>query len=219
MDKTKYSRAAKDQSQLQQFVDEVCETAADATKTSTIHNFEEATILTDKILEEVKSGDIVKVNQMEFIVNNKPNENPRSITGTLVGEATESSVTIIKLNWIKGAALEPTMTTVSGDGGTQLYKHHIDLNEDEDCIEYIDNSSTPLTTIPDGTGLFEDKINLIFNFTSGGSIGTSGKVLECSREQDNLYVSFSRNNTTQITASILVDYLAIQQIVDTVTPL
>lgn len=72
-----------------------------------IHNFEESTILTDEILAKVKSGDIVKVLQMEFIVNNKINQSPRSITGSIVGAALENSLTILKLDWVKGEALEP----------------------------------------------------------------------------------------------------------------
>lgn len=73
-----------------------------------IHNFEEGTILTDEILAKIKSGDIVKVLQMEFIVNNKVNQSPRSITGSMVGAALENSLTILKLDWVKGEALEPT---------------------------------------------------------------------------------------------------------------
>lgn len=76
---------------------------------SKIHNFEEGTILTDEILAEVKSGDILKVNQMEFIVNNKPNESPRVITGSSVG----STGTILVLNWVKGQALSPELKPIS----------------------------------------------------------------------------------------------------------
>lgn len=82
-------------------------------KRATIHNFEEATILTDEILAKVKSGDIVKMASMEFVVNNKVNQTPRSITGKIVDVATEATLTIIILNWVKGQALEPTRVTYS----------------------------------------------------------------------------------------------------------
>ena len=76
-----------------------------------VHDFAEGTVLTNAILEQVKSGDIVKMANMEFVVNNKVNQTPRSITGQIVGVATESSLSIIKLDWVKGQELEPTTVT------------------------------------------------------------------------------------------------------------
>ena len=78
-----------------------------------VHEFEEGTILTDAILAKVKSGDIVKVLQMEFVVNNKVNESPRCITGQMLGAVTSSSISVITLNWVKGSELEPTLTTIT----------------------------------------------------------------------------------------------------------
>ena len=60
------------------------------------HEFNEGTVLTDEILEEVKSGDIVKVLQMEFVVNNKVNQSPRSITGSIVAAISDNSFSLIK---------------------------------------------------------------------------------------------------------------------------
>ena len=81
-----------------------------------IHNFAEGTILTEEILSKVKSGDILKVNNMEFVVNNKTNQTPRSITGKMIGAVSESTITIIELDWVIGEELEPTITQVSGGG-------------------------------------------------------------------------------------------------------
>lgn len=87
---------------------------------STIHEFEEGTVLTDEILTKVKSGDIVKVLQMEFVVNNKANMSPRTISGSIVGAASESSLTILKLDWVKGQELEPTSVVYTfGDTQTE----------------------------------------------------------------------------------------------------
>lgn len=72
-----------------------------------VHNFEEGTVLTDDILSEVKSGDIVKMANMEFVVNNKVNQTPRSITGKMIGSIVGDSITIYELNWVLGEALEP----------------------------------------------------------------------------------------------------------------
>ena len=87
----------------------------------TIHEFDEGTILTDKILSEVKTGDIVKVLQMGFIVSNIESMSPRLITGKTLGAVTESSLTVINLDWFKGQALEPTLQTIifSAPGGSQ----------------------------------------------------------------------------------------------------
>ena len=73
-----------------------------------IHNFAEGTILTDEILEQVKSGDIVKMANMEFVVNNKVNQTPRSITGKMVGATNVNSVEILILDWDKDESLSPT---------------------------------------------------------------------------------------------------------------
>ena len=78
---------------------------------ATVHEFDEGTVLTDAILSKVKSGDIVKVLQMEFVVNNKVNQSPRSITGSMVGSFTDDLIILVKLNWVKGEELEPTMKT------------------------------------------------------------------------------------------------------------
>lgn len=109
---------------------------------ATIHTFEEGTILTDDILAKVKSGDIVKVLQMEFLVNNKPNQTPRIITGKMIGVVEDDSISFIELNWVKGQALEPVAKTVetgekldsdvtveiSTDGGT-TYADPISLKD------------------------------------------------------------------------------------------
>ena len=81
--------------------------SVDTSKLATIHNYEEGTVLTTDILDEVKSGDIVKVNQLEFVVNNKVNQTPRSITGKCIGQIVGDSITIYELNWEVGEELEP----------------------------------------------------------------------------------------------------------------
>lgn len=90
-----------------------CEPNPDVSNCSRIYSFEEATVLTDAILEQVKSGDIVKVANMEFVVNNKVNQSPRSITGKILGAVTSSSITVISLDWVKGQELEPEMITLT----------------------------------------------------------------------------------------------------------
>lgn len=86
---------------------------------SRIHNFEENTILTETILSQVKSGDIVKVNQMEFVVNNKPNESPRSITGKMVTSITTTSISVAVLEWVFEEQLSPTLITLSLPAGNE----------------------------------------------------------------------------------------------------
>lgn len=92
---------------------DVEELKKEVAKKATIHEFAEGTVLTDKILSEVKSGDIVKVANMEFVANNKVNQSPRSISGKMLGAVTASSITVISLDWVKGEELEPTMTTLT----------------------------------------------------------------------------------------------------------
>jgi len=83
----------------------------DYSKFVKVHEFDEGTVLTDAILEQIKSGDILKMANMEFVVNNKVNQSPRSIIGCMVSGFTDDSIILIKLNWVKGQELEPIMKT------------------------------------------------------------------------------------------------------------
>lgn len=88
-------------------IEESSEPFPDISNCARIHSFDEDTILTDEILSQVKSGDIVRMANMEFVVNNKVNQSPRSITGKMVGSITGDSITIYELDWVEGQALNP----------------------------------------------------------------------------------------------------------------
>ena len=79
----------------------------DLTHYAKIHNYEEGIVLTEAILADVKSGDIIKMANLEFVVNNKVNQTPRSITGKCIGQIIGDSITIYELDWEIGEELEP----------------------------------------------------------------------------------------------------------------
>ena len=63
-----------------------------------VYEFEEGTILTDAIYEEIKAGDIISVDGKQFLVS-KPLQTPRAFYGYYVSSITSTSATIIKLEW------------------------------------------------------------------------------------------------------------------------
>ena len=75
-----------------------------------VHVFDEGTVLTDAILSQVKSGDIIKIDQTEMIVNNKPLSNPRKITGHCIASVTASALSIYSIDWSYGEELEEVLT-------------------------------------------------------------------------------------------------------------
>lgn len=83
------------------------------TNVTVIHTFDEGTVLTEEIAAKIKTGDIVKVNQMSFIVANHPQMTPRTIMGHFIISITTSSITVATLDWSVGNALEPIQTTLS----------------------------------------------------------------------------------------------------------
>lgn len=135
----------------------------DTSKFAQVHNFEEATILTDDILAEVKSGDIVKVANMEFVVNNKVNQSPRSITGKMVGVISGTSITIAKLDWVKGEELEPELITMNAVDGVKVYLHELSFSMTSDSvadhtIKVLSKSSTEITLANITTTLADSNI-------------------------------------------------------------
>lgn len=85
-----------------------------------IHQEQEGTILTETMWSKFKTGDILKVNNMQFIIDvfETTGEGAyKGVTGTMVGAVTSNSITIASLDWRTDGegytALEPTLTTLT----------------------------------------------------------------------------------------------------------
>lgn len=85
-----------------------------------IHKAFEGVTLTDAIWSGFKTGDILKVNNMQFIINvfETTGESAyKGVTGTMVGAVTANSITIVTLDWRTVGEgyteLEPTLTTLT----------------------------------------------------------------------------------------------------------
>ena len=83
-------------------------------------NFQEGAVLTDEIWDSLKTGDILKVNNMQFIINvfETTGEGAyKGVTGTMVGAVSSNSITVATLDWRTvgegHTALEPTLTTLT----------------------------------------------------------------------------------------------------------
>lgn len=88
--------------------------------TPQIHEFTEGTVLSDIIWFDLKTGDILKVNNMQFIINvfETTGEGAyKGVTGKMLGAVTSNSISIISLDWRTVGegytALEPTLTTLT----------------------------------------------------------------------------------------------------------
>lgn len=89
-------------------------------KACIIHQEQEGTILTNHRWSAYKTGDILKVNNMQFIVNvfETTGEGAyKGVTGTMVGAVTANSITIASLDWRTVGEgyteLHPTLTTLT----------------------------------------------------------------------------------------------------------
>lgn len=89
----------------------------DATKFASIHEYEEGTVLTATILGQLKSGDIIKVGNAEFVIDIQVEEETHTITGKMIGSASSDSLSIADLEWTEGEELQPSMVNFSGGGG------------------------------------------------------------------------------------------------------
>lgn len=85
-----------------------------------IFDFNEGRILTDLLWSSMKTGDILEVNHMQFIIDvfETTGEGAyKGVTGKMLGAVTSNSISIISLDWRTVGEgyteLEPTLTTIT----------------------------------------------------------------------------------------------------------
>lgn len=173
---------------------EKLDTSHDSQNCAKIHEFNEGTVLTDAILEEVKSGDIVHVLQMEFVVNNKVNQSPRSITGKMVSAITDHSISVIELDWVKGQELTPQLKTFDGGQVSKLYRHSVA------GLSILSTKSAKFTKLSDFWG-DSQTISVKRNGISVLNLDGSGNI-EAGLDFDVYIYSISSNQVESITLSV-----------------
>lgn len=111
-----------------------------------VYRFNRGDVLTEEIAAKLKSGDIILVENHNYVIN-KINSDHAWFRGQYTDGSVEGKITTLLLNWEEGEELTITSNEVSGGGGTQLYKHRIEIPSGYGYMELVSTRGTPYTSI------------------------------------------------------------------------
>ncbi len=119
-------------------------TAEEGSDDSNVYRFSQNEVMTEEIAATLKSGDVLLVNNMAFVIN-KINSDHTWFRGFYTDGSVEGKVSVALLNWEDTGTKQLTITwnEVSGGGGTKLYHHDIYGDNIIDYIEIISTRSEP----------------------------------------------------------------------------
>lgn len=103
-------------------------TAEEGSDDSNVYRFSQNEVMTEEIAATLKSGDVLLVNNMAFVIN-KINSDHTWFRGFYTDGSVEGKVSVALLNWEDTGTKQLTITwnEVSGGGGIKLYHHDITL--------------------------------------------------------------------------------------------
>ena len=111
-----------------------------------VYRFNRGDVLTEEIAAKLKSGDIILVENHNYVIN-KINSDHAWFRGQYTDGSVEGKITTLLLNWEEGEELTITSNEVSGGGGTKLYQHRIEIPSEYGYMELVSTRGTPYTSI------------------------------------------------------------------------